>query len=638
MLHFAEVKSRAAPRYSRVAGVETLVAPAPPPPPAPLRAVVIRLAGASSPTSPIPLDRPASHVLPRDARSDDDADDAARLVAEVRRVPNAPRGSRERYELLVRTDLALHNATLAPLEFRFEPRRDVVSAPAAVVVAPGATFWLPAALAGASAARARWRPRGPESSRRFQVRDGIRRATSFSSLSPLRRGAGLSGSSSENLRASEEDHEPEDDRVDDFSWSEPIPLRVFGADDESSSSPPPPPAFSSAMTRDARTTPFRCLVGARENVEGASRVVAVAPPLVVTNALPFAVTVSVSFAGRPDVERAAPGRVVPPGGVAAMHDDALHPTFPVTLHARPHGYTHCESIVVPALARARDRARLDDGRRRRRKSERTVLRRLPRRVRGACGRISRITRRREEKRDVRVRLGGERSRARDDGRTRNASGGRVRADAREERDGGFVGASRGDGGGGGRRRHRRVSSGGSIGRRRSRGGDETSRRTPRTRPRRRRGGRLLVAGAPRRAERRRAARGTIAETETREEHRHTQPRHVPGPDASSPSGIVRRETHADAVAIGESRRRRRRRVGDARRRRVERLRERFRGDVHRVRKWRESRRRRRRDKRRRRSERERRRERRRGDDVRSSDVVVSPRRFPRARVDSTSSA
>ena len=149
----------------------------------------------------------------------------------------------------------------------------------------------------------------------------------------------------------------------------------------------------------------------------------------------------------------------------------------------------------------------------------------------------------------------------------------VRADAREERDGGFVGASRGDGGGGGRRRHRRVSSGGSIGRRRSRGGDETSRRTPRTRPRRRRGGRL---GCRRRAAaggEGDAAEGTIAETETREEHRHTQPRHVPGPDASSPSGIVRRETHADAVAIGESRRRRRRRVGNARRRRVERLRE-----------------------------------------------------------------
>ena len=349
LLHFAEVKSRAAPRYSRVAGVETLVAPAPPPPPAPLRAVVIQLAGASSPTAPIPLDRPASHVLPRDARGDDETEDAARLVAEVRRVPNAPRGSRERYELLVRTDLAFHNATLTPLEFRFEPRRDVASAPAAVTVAPGSTFWLPAAFAGASAARARWRPSKSESSRRIHDRDGTHRAASRSSPSPLRRGAGPSRKS---IGAEDPDPEPEDERVDDFSWSEPIPLRGVAAADESSSSPPPPAAVSSAMTRDARMTPFRCLVGARENPEGASRVVAVAPPLVVSNALPVAVTVSVSFAGRPDVSRAAPGHVVPPGGVVAMHDDALHPTSPVTLHARPHGYTHCESVAVPALARA----------------------------------------------------------------------------------------------------------------------------------------------------------------------------------------------------------------------------------------------------------------------------------------------
>ena len=349
LLHFAEVKSRAAPRYSRVAGVETLVAPAPPPPPAPLRAVVIQLAGASSPTAPIPLDRPASHVLPRDARGDDETEDAARLVAEVRRVPNAPRGSRERYELLVRTDLAFHNATLTPLEFRFEPRRDVASAPAAVTVAPGSTFWLPAAFAGASAARARWRPSQPESSRRMHDRDATHRAASRSSPGPLRRGA---GPSRESIGAEDPDPEPEDERVDDFSWSEPIPLRGVAAADESSSSPPPPAAVSSAMTRDARTTPFRCLVGARENPEGASRVVAVAPPLVVSNALPVAVAVSVSFAGRPDVSRAAPGRVVPPGGVVAMHDDALHPTSPVTLHARPHGYTHCESVAVPALARA----------------------------------------------------------------------------------------------------------------------------------------------------------------------------------------------------------------------------------------------------------------------------------------------
>ena len=41
--------------------------------------------------------------------------------------------------------------------------------------------------------------------------------------------------------------------------------------------------------------------------------------------------------------------MIAPGATAALHDGALEPARGVTLHLRPHGYTHCDSIAMPAM-------------------------------------------------------------------------------------------------------------------------------------------------------------------------------------------------------------------------------------------------------------------------------------------------
>ena len=99
------------------------------PPPAPTRAVVLRVEGCAAASKPIVLDRAAAYVLDASNGSNGSADGSsdARLVAEVRQVVDAQGGSRElsgtvRSELLLRSDLAFQNATLTPVELRFDRR------------------------------------------------------------------------------------------------------------------------------------------------------------------------------------------------------------------------------------------------------------------------------------------------------------------------------------------------------------------------------------------------------------------------------------------------------------------------------------------------------------------------------------
>ena len=365
LLCFPDVKSRAAPRYSCVAGVETLVSPAPAPPPAPTRAVVLRVEGCAAASKPIVLDRAAAYVLDASNGSNGsngsaDGSSDARLVAEVRQVVDAQGGSRElsgtvRSELLLRSDLAFQNATLTPVELRFDRRLSerLVSSPALAVDA-GQRVWLPMPLAGGSA-RVQWRPL-PEP-------DEARSCGGATKVGVIRRGDGARGSLPDLPDASE------------YGWSDPVSLRTLAAAAAAvtdSDDRPEPPHATAAPRWGSRATgsgSFRCVVTAHHSRKAAASVVALAPPLYLTNSLPVSVSVSVGSGptdaeASPDGSRASPRAeqrrqrgehlTVAPGATVAVHDGAADASSTVDVHVRPAGYTAVRpAVAVPVMPRTK---------------------------------------------------------------------------------------------------------------------------------------------------------------------------------------------------------------------------------------------------------------------------------------------
>jgi len=372
LLCFPDVKSRAAPRYSCVAGVETLVSPAPAPPPAPTRAVVLRLEGSTQASKPIVLDRAAAYVLDAPSYADPGStegerktaerkttDAVARLVAEVRQVVDAVGSSRElsgtvRSELLLRSDLAFQNSTLSPVELKFDRvKLSAASSSPSLAVAAGRRVWLPLPLAGGSA-RVQWRPLlEPSDEDVQQVGD----------KSPsIRRGNGARGSL------------PDLPDVSDYGWSEPVSLRTLAAAAaaaaDSDDVPEPPHATAAPRwgTNAAGTGAFRCVVTAHHSRKATASVVALAPPLYLTNSLPVSVTVSVGSDSRvgsgsdiqdtnrsPRASRQTPigdRLTIAPGVTAAVHDGAIDASSQVTVDVCPAGYTSiCPAVDIPGMPR-----------------------------------------------------------------------------------------------------------------------------------------------------------------------------------------------------------------------------------------------------------------------------------------------
>jgi hypothetical protein len=352
-IQFPGTETRAAPRYARVGGVEPRTTPAPAPKPARRRAVVVRFldgsgsALGSPPTPPIELDAfgvfelaEASSIQARvvaevrrladDDDDDVDANDASLRVSGV---------AATRTELLLRSDLAFHNATLSPVELDLtvdgvEGDRTRVDP---VRVEAGSRLWLPVSLAD-ERARARWRPAklaGAESdgigfgwSEPFSLRAvAERRVVPGSRLSSLPSLAGGESFSSVSSLASSSDPPETNDAL-----------------------TPVTPTISAATTTDpdGTATPFACVVSGRSDPRRLAAVVALAPQLYVTNALAVPVTVSASAAA----SAGDLARIVAPGDTVALHDAALDPRAPITVHARPRGFTHCESVAVPPSATA----------------------------------------------------------------------------------------------------------------------------------------------------------------------------------------------------------------------------------------------------------------------------------------------
>ena len=278
----------------------------------------------------------------------------ARVVAEVRRLADDDDNrdandaslwvsglAATRAELLLRSDLAFHNATLSPVELDLDvdgvDEHRVGTDP--VRVEAGSRLWLPASLAD-ERARARWRPAKLAGS---DAGDGI----------------GFGWSEPVSLRAVAER------RVFPGPTPPSLPSRVWGGGSSSdpslaSSSDPsandarrggqtPIPWTATTTDADGTTTPFACVVSGRSDPRRLAAVVALAPQLYVTNALAVPVTVSASAtsSAKPETDLA---RVIAPGDTAALHDAALDPRAPITVRARPRGFTHCESVAVPPSA------------------------------------------------------------------------------------------------------------------------------------------------------------------------------------------------------------------------------------------------------------------------------------------------
>ena len=355
-IQFPGTETRAAPRYARVGGVEPWTTPAPAPKPARRRAVVVRFqdglsesgSSRSPPTPPIELDAFGVFELAEMST------EHARVVAEVRRLADDDDNrdandaslwvsglAATRAELLLRSDLAFHNATLSPVELDLDvdgvDEHRVGTEP--VRVEAGSRLWLPASLAD-ERARARWRPAKLAGS---DAGDGI----------------GFGWSEPVSLRAVAER------RVFPGPTPPSLPSRVWGGGSSSdpslaSSSDPsandarrggqtPIPWTATTTDADGTTTPFACVVSGRSDPRRLAAVVALAPQLYVTNALAVPVTVSASAtsSAKPETDLA---RVIAPGDTAALHDAALDPRAPITVRARPRGFTHCESVAVPPSA------------------------------------------------------------------------------------------------------------------------------------------------------------------------------------------------------------------------------------------------------------------------------------------------
>ena len=341
------------------------MSPAPAPPPAPTRAVVLRVEGFGSASKPIVLDRAAAYVLDQSVSNDGPIRSAegslsdARLVAEVRQVVDAHHGisSRElsgtvRSELLLRSDLAFQNATLTPVELRFDRRLSVALSPLSLAVAAGQRVWLPAPLAGGSA-RVQWRPlpEPDEAPRGGAVKIGA-----------IQRGDGARGSLPDLPDASE------------YGWSDPVSLRTLAAaaaavtDSDDRPEPPHATAASRWGSRATGSGSFRCIVTAHHSPKATASVVALAPPLYLTNSLPVSVSVSVG-SGSAGSET-SPDRVgassraehrkcrgdsltVAPGATVAVHDGAVDASSTVNVQVRPAGYTNCPAVAVPVMPRTK---------------------------------------------------------------------------------------------------------------------------------------------------------------------------------------------------------------------------------------------------------------------------------------------
>ena len=347
---------RAPRRDTRVGRAEPWTTPAPALKPARRRAVVVRFqdglsesgSSRSPPTPPIELDAFGVFELAEMST------EHARVVAEVRRLADDDDNrdandaslwvsglAATRAELLLRSDLAFHNATLSPVELDLDvdgvDEHRVGTDP--VRVEAGSRLWLPASLAD-ERARARWRPAKLAGS---DAGDGI----------------GFGWSEPVSLRAVAER------RVFPGPTPPSLPSRVWGGGSSSdpslaSSSDPsandarrggqtPIPWTATTTDADGTTTPFACVVSGRSDPRRLAAVVALAPQLYVTNALAVPVTVSASAtsSAKPETDLA---RVIAPGDTAALHDAALDPRAPITVRARPRGFTHCESVAVPPSA------------------------------------------------------------------------------------------------------------------------------------------------------------------------------------------------------------------------------------------------------------------------------------------------
>ena len=352
-IQFPRTETRAAPRYARVGGVEPWTTPAPAPKPARRRAVVVRFRDrllesgpGSSPTPPIELDAFGVFELFKANTGH------ARVVAEVRRLADDDGDDRDvndaslrvsvaastRTELLLRSDLAFYNATLSPVELDLnvvgvdEHRMRVDP----VRVEPGSRLWLPGSLAN-ERARARWRPA------KLAGADGD--GTLFAWSEPV------------SIRAIAERRVVADSHLPSLpslgggvSACSPVSLASSSDPSADDALPPVTPIPSAATTTDAdgTATPFACVISGRSEPRQLAAVVTLAPQLYVTNALAVPVIVSISVVS----SAAEVSRIIASGDTVALHDAALDPRSPITVRARPRGFTHCESVAVPPVASA----------------------------------------------------------------------------------------------------------------------------------------------------------------------------------------------------------------------------------------------------------------------------------------------
>ena len=338
-IHFPGTETRAAPRYARVQKIEPCTRPAPAPPRARRRAVVVTFQNGFPPTAPIVLDAFGAQTLAGIGERGEV------VVAEVRRAvdeddENENAGSRvaghaaARIELLLRSDLAFHNATLSPIELDFgfdHTGADCVRVP------PGSRLWLPASRAAGDTPRARWRPAArtdADANCLFKWSEPI-------SLRAIAEGR-MEAGSQESLVSLGSSVSREGSHASQNGCARTITEASFKASAPTVSS-------VTAVDNKGASTPFACVLSGRRDANRVAAVVTLAPALIVTNALPVPVTVSFSS---PVSTSSQSATIIAPGSTAALHDAFLGPHSRITVHARPHGFTHCESVAVPATSGA----------------------------------------------------------------------------------------------------------------------------------------------------------------------------------------------------------------------------------------------------------------------------------------------
>ena len=159
-----------------------------------------------------------------------------------------------------------------------------------------------------------------------------------------------------------------------YGWSDPVSLRTLAAaaaavtDSDDRPEPPHATAASRWGSRATGSGSFRCIVTAHHSPKATASVVALAPPLYLTNSLPVSVSVSVGSGsdrrrGEPRPCRASSraehrkcrgdSLTVAPGATVAVHDGAVDASSTVNVQVRPAGYTNCPAVAVPVMPRTK---------------------------------------------------------------------------------------------------------------------------------------------------------------------------------------------------------------------------------------------------------------------------------------------